>query len=102
MDDEFRKIEPNVVKFSQEGEEITGKLIKVGDSSKYAKGKIYHLEVTNEQTGQIENKVIFSSTILEDRMSFVNVGEIVKIKFIRLEKNKKGQDMKVFEVYKKS
>lgn len=95
---EFRKIEPGVWKAENEGDEIIGKLVKIGESSKYGKGKTYHLEVTDDATGEVENKVVFGSTVLDDRMGFVNVGDYVKIQFTKLDKNKKGQDVKIFEV----
>jgi hypothetical protein len=95
---EFRKIEPGVWKAEKEGDEIIGKLVKIGESSKYGKGKVYHLEVENPQTGAIENKVVFGSTVLDDRMGFVEVGQYVKIAFTETTTNKKGQDVKVYEV----
>lgn len=96
---EFRKIEPGVWKAENEGDEIVGKLVKVGESSKYKDGgKVYHLEVTDEESGKVENQVVFGTAVLDDRMSFVEVGQIVKIQFVKTEKNKKGQDMKIFEV----
>ena len=95
---EFRKIEPGVWKAEEEGDEIIGKLVKVGESSRYGKGKTYHLEVENTETGKTENKVVFGSTVLDDRMSFVNIGDYCKIQFVKVDKNKKGQDVKIYEV----
>lgn len=99
---EFRKIEPGVWKAENEGDEIIGKLVKIGESTKYktAKGptKVYHLEVTNDKTGETENKVVFGSAVLDDRMSFVEIGQIVKITFVKMDQNKKGQDTKIYDV----
>lgn len=96
---EFRKIEPGVWKAEKEGDEITGKLVKIGESKKYSdEGKVYHLECENPKTGEIENKVIFGSAVLNDRMSFVSIGQVVRIKFMETIKNKKGQPTKVYEV----
>lgn len=95
---EFRKIEPGVWRAENTGDEIIGKLLKVTESKKFDGGKVYNLEVSDDETGQIENKVVFGSVVLDDRMSFVKVGQLVKIKYIGMEPNKKGQDTKIYEV----
>lgn len=95
---EFRKIEPGVFKFENKGDEIIGKLVKVGESSKYGKGKVYHLEKSNDETGEVENVVIFGTKVLDDRMGFVEVGQYVKIVYKGEEPTKNGQNAKIFEV----
>lgn len=95
---EFRDIEPGVWKPESEGDEIIGRLIKVTESKKYSEdGKVYHLEVT-EENGEIENKVVFGTAVLDDRMSFVNIGDTVRITYEGMQPNKKGQDTKIFKV----
>lgn len=93
----FEKIEPNVFKFNSEGDELIGILVKVEDSKKY-KNKVYHLEV-EEDNGTTSQKVVFGSAVLDDRMSFVDVGDKVKIVYKGQEPNSKDQQTKIFEVY---
>jgi len=93
---EFKKIEPNIWKPEKEGDEITGILISKEDSVKF-KNTNYHIETSNQ-----EQKMIFGTTILNDRMKFVNVGDTIKIIYKGIIKNAKKQDTKVFEVYKGS
>jgi hypothetical protein len=93
---EYTKINPGVFKPTKEGESIEGKLLSIEDSKKFKEGgKIYHLETADG--GQI---VVFGTTVLSDRMSFVNIGEQIKIIYMGVKKNAKGQDTKIFEVYK--
>lgn len=89
----FKKIEPNVFKFSDKEKELVGKLLKVEDSKKY-KSKVYHIE-----TDEGKHLVVFGTAVLDDRMSFVKVEDNVKIVYKGTEENKKGQDTKIFEVY---
>lgn len=93
----FQKIEPNVWKPLKEGDEITGVLVRIEDSKQY-KNKVYNLEVRED--GKIVQKVVFGSTILDDKLSFCKIGDTVKIVFKGTSKNKKNQDTKVYEVFK--
>ena len=93
---EFQKIEPGVFKPTKEGESIEGTLLSVEDSKKFKEGgKIYHLEAANGS--QI---VVFGTTVLSDRMSYIKLGDYCKIIYKGVQKNSKGQDTKIFEVYK--
>jgi hypothetical protein len=93
---EFQKIEPGVFKPQKEGETVEGTLRSVEESKKYKEGgKIYHLET--KEGAQI---VVFGTTVLDDRMSYIQVGDFCKIIFKGSQPNKKGQPTKIFEVYK--
>lgn len=93
---EYSKISPGIFKPTQAGESIEGKLLSVEESKKFKEGgKIYHLE-----TADGGNVIVFGTTVLSDRMSFVNIGEQIKIVYMGVKKNTKGQDTKIFEVYK--
>lgn len=93
-----QKIEPKLWKPEKAGEEIKGVLIKVQDSARFEKKKIYHLEVKEDNL--FSQKMIYGSTILDDRMNYVKIGEYVRIVYQGLIKNQKKQDTKLFEVYK--
>jgi hypothetical protein len=94
---DFVKIEPNVWKPEKSGDEITGVLIGKEDSKKY-ENKVYHLET--KVGSLVEQKVVFGTTVLDDRMGYIKVGDTVKIVFKGTVKNSKQQDTKVFEVFK--
>ena len=89
----FKKIEPGIWKPEEKGDEITGILRNVKDSTRF-NSKVYSIEVNNKQM------IVFGTTVLEDRMSFVNVKDTIKIVYQGMEKNQKGQDTKMFDVFK--
>ena len=91
---EFKKISPGVFKPVNTGDTIEGVLVNVEDGKKYG-GKVYHLETPTD-----EQMVVFSTTILEDRMSYIKVGDYCKIVYNGVTKNKLGQDTKNFDVFK--
>ena len=91
---EFKPINPGVWKPLNDGDTMEGVLVSSELGKKFG-GKVYHLE-----TPKGEQVVIFSTTVLEDRMSYVKVGEYVKIIYKGTMKNAKGQETKMFEVFK--
>ena len=54
----------------------------------------YYLENRNK------NWVVFGTTVLENRMKLVNVGDVVKIVYKGIQKNKRNEDTKMFAVFK--
>ena len=90
----FKKVEPNVFKFEKEGDLIEGTLIKVDDSTKYEKNKVYHIEDKEKKIW-----VVFGTTIMIDRLSYAKIGDRVRIVYDGIDQNKKGQDTKLFSVY---
>lgn len=90
---EYEEIKPSVGSLKNVGDQVEGILISKEPSKKYGNMEYW-----------IENKEghrkIFGTTVLDERMKFVNVGDYVKIEFTAIEKNKKGQDTKIFKVYK--
>ena len=91
---EFQPINPGVWKPVNSGDTMEGVLVSAEDGKKFG-GRIYHLE-----TPKGEQVVIFSTTVLEDRMSYVKVGEYCKIVYKGTVKNAKGQETKMFDVFK--
>jgi hypothetical protein len=92
----YEKIEPVVWKPINDGDTIEGFLIHIDtDSGKY-KSKIYHIETI----GNKEQKVVFGTTVLDDKMKCIVIGDRIKIIFKGTTKNEKKQDVKIYEVYK--
>lgn len=96
MSDEYVKVEPGVWKPATVGETIEGVLINVQKSGRYD-SEIYHVECSDGK--QI---AIFGTTVLSDKMSYVKPGEQFKVVYKGTMKNSKGQDTKLFEVFKKA
>ena len=93
---EFQKINPGVFKPTKDGESVEGTLLSIEESKKFKDGgKVYHLE-----TPEKAQVVVFGTTVLDDRMSYIKMGDYCKIIFKGVQKNTKGQDTKIFEVYK--
>ena len=97
--EEFTQINPGVWKPTTAGEEIVGVLVSVQDSTKYENNKIYHIDAQGAD-GSRSQKVVFGTTVLDDRMSYIKVGDTVKIIYKGTVQNAKKQDTKIFEVYK--
>jgi len=90
----YQKIEPKNWKPETQGDCIEGTLTAKAPSLRYPETQQYGL-----LTIKGENFTIFGSTILDDRMEHVNVGNKIKMVFNGLIKNKKGQDTKTFDVF---
>lgn len=91
---EFETIEPNIWKPEKDGDSIEGVLVKKSRIKGTNKSWAYHLET---KEGQM---MVWGSIILDDRMSYVNEGDIVRITYKGMTKNKRGQDTKLFKVEK--
>jgi hypothetical protein len=95
----FEKIENNKVWTpKKEGDFIEGVLISKEPSEKYPDNFVYNLEVKDEN-GEIIEKKVYGSSILNNIMDVVNLGSYIKIVYIGTKPSKKGADTKVFEVY---
>jgi len=93
---EWNKIEPGLWRPEKDGEEITGILVGIEDSTKY-ENKNYCIEVKkDEKTEQI---TIFGTTVLDNKMQYAKIGQEVRIVYKGMQKNQRGQDTKIFEVY---
>ena len=91
--EEWIKIEPNMWKPEQDGDSITGVLISKEEANPAARMSAkYSLE--NEQ-GQF---LVWGSTVLDGRMSYINIGDKVRITFRGRTQNAVGQDLKLFDV----
>lgn len=91
---EFETIEPNVWKVEKEGDCVEGVLLRKQEKVGVNESMLYNLEKDGSLIG------VWGSTVLDDRMSFVAVGDYVRITFKGVQKNKKNQDVKIFKVEK--
>lgn len=92
MEEHLEAIEPNVWKPAAKDEKIRGKLINKQTGVGVNKSNTYHLETKDGQ------KMVWGSTILDDRMAYVNIGEEVVITFKGQETNKRNQPINIYKV----
>ena len=91
--DKWKSIEPGVWKPEVEGDEITGVLVnKEPKDEKKDLSARYYIE-NNE--GMF---LVWGTAVIDNRMLHVGIGQKVKITFKGKAKNKKGQDLNLFEV----
>ena len=91
---EYTPIEPGIWKPEKEGDEIEGILIDKREGVGTYSSNAYMIE---NREGQ---HLVWGSTVLDDGMNFIKVGEQVKIQYKGTEENKKGQKVKIYKVYK--
>ena len=87
-------VQAEVWKPEQAGDFIQGVLLAKEKSTGMYESEAYYIE-NNGKT-----LVVFGTTVLESRMKLVQVGDVVKIVYKGIEKNKRNEDMKIFEVFK--
>ena len=90
----WKEINPLSWKPENTGDIIEGVLLSKTPSKNYD-NQVYEIETANG-----EQKRVFGTTVLDNRMTFVNVGDNVRITYKGTEKNKKDQDVKIFKVEK--
>ena len=85
-------IEPNSWKPEKEGDSVEGVLVH----KKERDGELspqFFLETENE--GQV---LVWGSAIITQRMEYIKIGEKVRVTYLEMSKNKKGQPLKLFKV----
>jgi len=90
----FKPIEPNVWKFENEGDEVVGTLLRVEEDKGKYKSRIFHIET--EDGKQLS---VFGSAVLNDKMSYISLGDKIKIVF-RGKVQGKEAEYNDFEVFK--
>lgn len=82
----------NLWTYEKEGDMIQGKLLTT------RKGKFQW------DNFQLETKdgiyTVFGSSVLQNRMAGIDIGDTIRITYQGTQKNKAGQDMKMFQVQK--
>lgn len=89
---EFEEINPNIWKPEAEEDSVEGVYISKEENKGANNSNAYHLEKEGKQI------MIWGTTIIDDRMQYAKIGEYVKIIYKGIEKNKKGQDLKIYQI----
>jgi len=94
---EWKKVESKIFVFEKAGDVLEGKLIAVEDGQLYG-NKIYSVETASDGVQKA-----FSTAVMESQMASVKVGDMIRIEFagVKPNKNKKLNDIKLFNVYTK-
>lgn len=87
----WKNVEPEVWKPQTKGEQVEGVLVNVEPKGSDLSSK-YYVETI------LGIKLVFGSTVLDDRMKSIKVGEIVRITFEGNVENKRHQLVKIFKV----
>lgn len=96
----------NQEKNEEEWEDQTGNIWKIENEGDTIKGKVVSIKKGkfdwNNYQLETEDGIftVFGSSVLQNRMAGIEEGDTVKIVFQGLQKNKAGQDMKMFQVLK--
>ncbi len=91
---DWELVEPGVWKPENAGDEIVGVLVNVEPADDAANiGARYYLENTQGRF------FIWGTAVLDDRMKYVKIGQLVKIVFQGKVNNKRGQTVNMFKVY---
>lgn len=88
----WEEIQPGIWKPENDGDSIHGVLISKKENVGTNESNAYYIE---NKDGQ---HMVWGSTILDDRLSLVNVGDTIKITYKGTQQNKKGQPVKIFKV----
>lgn len=89
----FKEITSEFWNYSKEGDKIEGVLLGKEDEVGVNKSKAYAIE-----TKDGKKLMVWGTTVLDNKMKYVEIGNKVRITYQGLVKNKKQQDMKTFKV----
>lgn len=90
----FKEINPDIWTYEKDGDAIEGILVKVEPNVGVNESTIYSLEIS---PGKF--KGVWGSTILDQRMSLVKIGQKVRITYKGLSEKKTGKNpAKIFKV----
>ena len=89
----WQAVEPSVFKPVNVGDHIIGRLV-----SKEPRDEVANLSARYYLEHQGETHLVWGSAVLDDRMQFVNTGEVVRITYKDKIKNKRNQDMNLYTV----
>jgi hypothetical protein len=85
-------VEPSIWKPEKEDDHIEGVLVNKKEEVGVNKSNVYYVD-NKEGT-----YMVWGSTVLDDRMTIVNVGDLIRITYKGVQPNKRGQDTKIFKV----
>lgn len=90
----WESVDPGVWKPEKEEDSIEGTLLSKKENVGINESNAYYIE-TKDGTF-----MVWGSTVLDDRMSLIPEGEKVRITYKGIQKNSRGQDVKIFKVEK--
>lgn len=89
----FEEVNPNTWTYENDGDSITGVLLKTEKDVGPNKSLMYHLESDGKPIS------VWGSTILDQRMQFIEPGTLIRITYKGLGEKKGGQNPpKIFKV----
>lgn len=86
-------IEPNVWKPTNKDDFLDGVLVEKRQDVGTNKSNAYYIETKPHNV-----VMVWGSTILDDRLSLVSIGEKIRITFKGTEESKRGNDLKLYKV----
>jgi len=92
---DFEEINPQTWKPEQDGDSVTGELVKKEHDVGVNHSNLYHLKTVDGK--QIS---VWGSTVLDNRLEFVEEGAVIRITYKETKENKRGQPVKIFKVEK--
>jgi|WetSurMetagenome_2_1015567.scaffolds.fasta_scaffold203885_4 hypothetical protein len=90
---EWKKIEPKFWKPEKVDDEVSGVLVGKEENVGKFKSMVYHIERNGEQFN------LFGSTVIDDKLKYTKLGDLVRIVF-KGKKKGKNAEYDDFEVYK--
>ena len=87
----WKNVEPEVWKPQSKGEQVEGVLVNIEPKGSEMSSKYYVETIAGV-------KLVFGSTVLDDRMKSIKVGEIIRVTFEGTVENKRKQSVKIFKV----
>lgn len=92
----FKKFQANVWTYEKANDEIIGVLESIKPNTSFKDKLIYQLK---KEDGSIST--VFGTTVLDDKMVGIKVGDLIKIVYLGTKEGKKGQNAtKLFDVFK--
>ncbi len=91
----FKSVDPIIWKHEKEGDSLTGWLMSVHPESGKYKGTAYNIE----EMGTEQKFVVFGNNVLDDKMSFLKKGVLLKIVFKGKKESANKQMYNDYEVF---
>lgn len=89
----WTEVNPGVWKPEKDGDSIEGTLIDKEQNIGKNNSWLYHLDDGNKKT------TVWGCAVLDERMKFVQIGQLIKITFVKKTKSKAGRDLNIYKVY---
>lgn len=91
---DWEEVQPNVWKAEKVGDAIEGSLMAKKEAIGPNNSKAYYID-TNKGL-----RLVWGTTVLDDRLAALQIGDYLKIEFLGTQLNKRGQPTKLFKVFR--